>query len=238
MSVRLYLIRHAESIWNAEGRVQGQADPPLSERGLSQAGQVADRFRGQPIAALYSSPLQRARQTAECIAGTIGRPVQVEERLKEHNMGLFTGLVWMEIAQQFPEFAAAWMHQAMDMPGGEKQHVFRARATGVIEDIAARHPDSRVIVVSHSGIFGEYLAHLLGLHPEKRHPFRFENASISEVEVGSSLLRIHRLNDVGHLLDAAPPGPSLIPAHAADDSPLDAEDPLNEDDHANDPASV
>ncbi len=202
MNVRLYLVRHAESTWNAEGRVQGHADPPLSERGLAQAERLAERFRGEPIDALYSSPLERARQTAERIAEATALATQIDDRLKEHDMGLFTGLVWREIVEQFPEFSRAWMERAMDMPGGEKQAAFHMRATGVMQDIAARHPDGQIVVVSHGGILGEYLAHLLGLDPERRPPFRFDNASVSVVEVGGPLPapRVHRLNDVSHLI--------------------------------------
>ncbi len=207
MTVRLYLVRHAESTWNAEGRVQGQADPPLNEQGLEQAARLADRFRGEAVAALYASPLQRARQTAERIAAAVQLPVQIDDRLKEHDMGLFTGVVWMDIVTQHPEFSQIWMEQAWDMPGGEKQPVFRARAVGVMQDIVARHPNGKIVVVSHGGILGEYLAHLLGLDPSRRHPFRFDNASVSVVDV-AVLSRVHRLNDVSHLLAA--PSPARI----------------------------
>ena len=205
MSVRLYLVRHAESTWNAEGRVQGQADPPLSEQGLAQAARLAERFRGEPIDALYSSPLERARQTADRIAEATALVTRIDDRLKEHDVGLFTGLVWREIVEQFPEFSQAWMERAMDMPGGEKQAAFHMRATGVMQDIVARHPGGRIVVVSHGGILGRYLAHLLGLTPEQPPPFHFDNASVSVVEVGDPLptpryARVHRLNDVSHLI--------------------------------------
>jgi len=202
LTVQLYLVRHAESTWNAEGRVQGQADPPLNERGLAQAARLAERFRGEPIDALYSSPLQRARQTAERIAEALALVSRMDDRLKEHDVGLFTGLVWREIVEQFPEFSRTWMERAMDMPGGEKQAAFRARAAGVMQDITARHPAGKIVVVSHGGILGAYLARLLGLDPERRPPFRFDNASVSVVEIGGSLpaLRVHRLNDVSHLI--------------------------------------
>jgi broad specificity phosphatase PhoE len=203
----LYLVRHAESIWNAEGRVQGQADPPLSKRGQVQANLLAARFRDNGVAALYSSPLQRARATAEAISAVVGQPLQVDERLKENDLGLFTGLVWSEIVEHFPEFAAAWMVQPLDMPGGEKHHEFRARAAGVMQDIAARHADGHVIVVSHGGILGEYLAYILGIEPNRRHPFRFDNASVTVLEVGGPMPRLHRLNDVSHLqITAEHPG--------------------------------
>ena len=235
MSVRLYLVRHAESTWNAEGRVQGQADPPLSEMGVTQAAQLAARFRGEPITAVYASPLQRARQTAEHIAAALNLTVHGDERLKEHNMGLFTGLVWMDIVRQFPDFAQAWMEQAMDMPGGEKQRAFRARAAGAIDDIVARHTGERVVVVSHGGILGEYLAHLLELDPMRRHPFRFDNASVSEVEAGGVLVRLHRLNDVSHVLGVKP-APALIHTRAAEARLADSD--ASEDEHANDHAGV
>lgn len=205
MTVRVYLVRHAESTWNVEGRVQGQADPPLSERGHTQAMRLADRFRGDAITALYASPLQRARHTAERIARATDLPVRFDDRLKEHNLGLFTGHVWTDIVEQYPEFARVWMEQALDMPGGEKHSAFRARAAAVMEDIVAQHSEGKIVVVSHGGLLGEYLAHLLGLDLNRRHPFRFDNASVSVVDVGGPLTRVHRLNDVSHLMLAASP---------------------------------
>jgi len=222
LAVRLYLVRHAESTWNAEGRVQGQADPPLSERGLTQAAQLAYRFRGDTITALYASTLQRARQTAERIAKAADLPVRFDDRLKEHNLGLFTGLIWTEIVAQYPEFAKSWMEQALDMPGGEKHVAFRRRAAGVMQDIVAQHSEGKIVVVSHGGILGEYLAYLLGLDPDRRHPFRFDNASVSIVEVGGVMSRLHRLNDVSHLMVAVPP----------------SEDHSHEDDDENDREDV
>ena len=228
MPVRLYLVRHAESTWNAEGRVQGQADPPLSATGLAQAAQLAGRFRGEPIAALYSSPQQRARQTAGPIADVTGLAIQFDDRLKEHHTGLFTGLNWMEIVAQYPEFAQAWMEQAMDMPGGEKHAALRARAAGVMQDIVARHAGGQIVVVSHGGVLGEYLAHVLGLDPGKRHPFRFDNASLSLLEVGGAFPRLHRLNDVSH----------LMPTPAAEAAAQAGRRDSHEADHANDQAVV
>ena len=119
----------------------------------------------------------------------------------------------------------------MDMPGGEKQQAFRERAAAAVGDIVARHAGERIIIVSHGGILGEYLAHGLGLDVTRRHPFRFDNASISEVEAGSSLMRIHHLNDVAHLLG------TLARAHPSDDSPM-GDGQLDEDRHADDDAGV
>ena len=205
MSVRLYLVRHAESIWNAEGRVQGQADPPLNERGLMQAARVANRFRSEHIDALYSSPLQRARQTAEVVSMATGAAIQFDDQLKEHDLGLFTGHRWSEIIEQYPELSKYWMEQARDMPGGEKQVVFHSRAAGSIRAITDKHTSGKIVIVAHGGVFGEYLHYVLGLDRNQRHPFQFDNASISVVEVGGVVSRIIRLNDVSHLTPATSP---------------------------------
>lgn len=223
MAVRLYLVRHAESTWNAEGRVQGQADPPLNERGLMQAARVANRFRSEHVGILYSSPLQRARQTAEVIAMATGLQIHYEDQLKEHDLGLFTGQVYAEIVEQFPELSQFWMEEARDMPGGEKQYAFHSRAAGTIRAIAERHANAKIAIVSHAGLFCEYLAYLLELDRKRHHPFQFDNASVSIVEVGGPLPRIIRLNDISHLVPST--------------SPLSPEDlPVVEDDGAQ-PAS-
>jgi probable phosphoglycerate mutase len=219
LAVRLYLVRHAESTWNAEGRVQGQADPPLNERGLMQAARLANRFRGEHIGVLYASPLQRARQTAELIAMATGLPIHYDEQLKEHDLGLFTGQVYAEIVEQFPELSQFWMEEARDMPGGEKQYAFHSRAAGTLRAIAERHADAKIVIVSHAGLFGEYLAYLLGLDRKRRHPFHFDNASVSIVELGGMMPRVIRLNDISHLVPST--------------SPLSPEDlPVVEDDGA------
>jgi broad specificity phosphatase PhoE len=101
---------------------------------------------------------------------------------------------------RFPEFAAAWMEQPFDMPGGEKHLAFRARAVSALQDIVTRHPSSRVAIVSHGGILGEYLSHVLGMATNRRHPFRFDNASVTLIEVDGVMPRLHRLNDTSHLL--------------------------------------
>src|SRR5512136_2830135 len=100
---QLLLIRHGQSTWNAQGRIQGWADPPLSETGLDQARKLAQRLAadGHTLAAIYSSPLFRAQQTAEQVGQAFSLPVQTEDRLKENNVGQLTGLTGIEVGQQF-----------------------------------------------------------------------------------------------------------------------------------------
>jgi probable phosphoglycerate mutase len=218
LTVRLHLVRHAESTWNAEGRIQGRADPALSEQGLWQARRLADRFRQQRFDALYSSPQQRARQTAERIAEVTGLPVQLDNRLMEHDTGVFTGLVWEQVVDRFPDFAKIFIEQSPDMPDGEKRADLRARTSSVMQEIVAAHPGGSVVIVTHGGLMGAYLVDLLGLDPQRRHPFEFENGSISVVDVGGAVPKLRRLNDVCHLSLPVSSSVSLGVGSSSDDS--------------------
>jgi probable phosphoglycerate mutase len=202
MSVRLLLIRHGRSTWNAAGRVQGIADPPLDDLGIEQANRIAERLKDQPIAAIYSSPLQRARLTAEIIGQKFPvLPVAIDDRLKEIDVGVMTGLVWDEIAAQHPEFASRWHEEgwAAAIEGGETQAAFRARVTAAMQVIVDQHADQSVAVVAHGGTINAYLSTRLNLSLTRRSPFHFGNTSLSVVEINQRSFEIVTLNDAHHL---------------------------------------
>src|SRR5580693_7632884 len=110
----LYLIRHGQSLFNAEKRIQGQTDIALSPFGEKQSQALAAAFRGLPIDALYASPLRRAMQTAAPIADALKLEIRTDDRLKEINAGIFEGVGWDEIASHSPEAAARWQAQEPD----------------------------------------------------------------------------------------------------------------------------
>ena len=200
----LLLIRHGQSIWNAEGRMQGWADPPLDDIGREQARQLAQRLaaEGHDIAAIYSSPLLRARQTADEIGQVLGLPVRTDDRLKENNVGQITGLTGPEVEQRFPEWVALFHRPGNEWvppPGGEDRDTFASRAVAAMADIIAHHPDQTVAVVSHGGTLGVYLAHLLEMPIHRRLPFQFDNTSLSIVKVTERRVRLAKLNDTSHL---------------------------------------
>jgi probable phosphoglycerate mutase len=203
--MQLLLIRHAQSTWNAQGRIQGWADPPLSETGLDQARKLAQRLvaDGHAVAAIYSSPLLRAWQTAEQLGQALGLSVQTDDRLKENDVGQLTGLTGMEVEQRFPEWMAArrasleWVQP----PEGEGRDHFASRAVAVMSDIVARHAGQTVAVVSHGGTLGIYLAHLLEMPIHRSLPFQFDNTSLSVVKVGEHRIRLLKLNDTAHLMN-------------------------------------
>ncbi len=204
--MRLIFVRHGESVWNHEGRVQGIADPPLSERGRAQTSLVAERLaREFNPAAVYASALQRATETGRIIAARLGLPLNVDARLNEYDIGALTGLTDAEVAERYPEIRAKWEMdvQWVPIPGEEGLYPFLHRITRAIGEIMAAHPgDAEVVVVTHGGVMALYLGDLIGLNPRQRMPWRFDNASISIVEPEGAQPRIVRLNDVGHLTKA------------------------------------
>ena len=133
----LLLVRHGETDWNAAGRLQGHTDRPLNEYGRRQAKELAARLAGEGADAIYASDLVRARETAEILGERLGLPVVVDADLREKNWGTWEGLTGDE--RVHVEYV------------GESTEEHRDRVMGAIRRIAERHPDQRVVVVTHGG---------------------------------------------------------------------------------------
>lgn len=133
----LLLVRHGETDWNRLQRWQGQADPPLNERGREQADELARALAGQSIEAIYASDLRRARETADIVAARLGLPVASEPGLREIDVGSWSGLTREEIAGR------DW--------DGETKDAHRARVLAAVRRIVRDHPGGRVLVVTHGG---------------------------------------------------------------------------------------
>ena len=153
-STRIFAIRHGETAWNRETRIQGQLDIPLNDRGLAQARRVAHALAGEPLAAVYTSDLARARQTAEAIAAETGRPLQLDPGLRERAFGRFEGQTWAEIGERWPEDARRWRQREVDFApgGGETLTVFYARCIDAVERLARAHPGEAIVIVAHGGV--------------------------------------------------------------------------------------
>ena len=201
MTVKLWLVRHGRTAWNSEGRIQGQTDLPLDELGWQQAQLVAVRLKNIAVAAIYSSPLQRARQTAEMIGAALNLPITFDDRLKEYDFGAVSGLTWTDVVTQHPKLAQRWADDIWSVPieGSEGRAVFHSRIAAAMKAIIAAHDQQQVIVVAHGGTFAAYLTALLNLDVNRRHPFHFGNASLSVLELGERLIGIDVLNDTCHL---------------------------------------
>jgi broad specificity phosphatase PhoE len=147
----LVLIRHGETDWNVEARYQGQANPPLNEQGIAQAHQLADSLVDVGIDVIYSSPLQRALQTAQLLARHLEIPLREEPRLMEINQGEWQGLLRSEIEERYPEHFRWWLTVPWSVtpPGGESLEQVQARVDAALDDIVRRHPEECVGLVAH-----------------------------------------------------------------------------------------
>ena len=151
---RIIAIRHGETAWNVNTRIQGQLDIGLNETGRWQAHRLALALAGEPIAALYSSDLLRAWDTALSISNATGLAVQTVEGLRERGFGVFEGKTFQEVEAQWPEQALRWRKRepAFEPEGGESLLRFRERITQTLQTLAAQHPGEQIAVVAHGGV--------------------------------------------------------------------------------------
>jgi broad specificity phosphatase PhoE len=206
------LIRHGESLSNREGRVQGQADVKLSDTGRQQATAVASWCKSQSFhkksCELWSSPLCRARETADVIGTAIGLSAQIEDKLVELNAGVFQGHLWDDLADRFPEDVAQWRSGDVDfqIPGGESRRQLAERGRHALQSLSCRPVDSMVIV-AHGGVLTAALGLLVGReHPllanVVERPFTrlpaLGNCSVSQLKwPGPELLSFNQMDHLG-----------------------------------------
>jgi len=163
----LWLIRHGQTDWNKAGRYQGQADIPLNDTGFAQARDAAEKLAkmGIPFAAVYSSSLARARQTAEVIAERLCIPLHLDPGLREISQGEWEGRAYTEVISHYTQIAAL---PEMDpvrarAPGGESVAEVVQRVAGVVEAISRRHPGERLVVVMHALAMATLLCTVRGI---------------------------------------------------------------------------
>ena len=207
--MKLLFIRHGESVANTEGRLQGQMDSPLTDRGREQAHALARRLARErwPVSSIHSSDLCRAADTAGILGAALDAPVFLDERLREYDVGVLAGLTRADIEQQYPEL---WRMSRQSpiwpaVPGEEGNEAFGQRIASVLDDIRSAHEDEQVIaVVSHGRTLGMMLMYLLGIDLGRRTPFRFGNASLTVLEVRPHANVLACLNDMCHLNNDLP----------------------------------
>jgi broad specificity phosphatase PhoE len=201
--MRLLLIRHGETPWNRERRVQGcRSDTELSQRGREQAEKIALLLRKQRVDALYSSSLRRAVDTAKVIAQACGLEVQVAYDLREIDAGELEGLSQEELRKRYEEFWKEWSQSdpCFPLPGGESLEGLQRRTWGEIERIMERHPKETVAVVGHLLANLAIICRALGLDLSHLGRLRQDSGAINVLEItrqGSSLLQF---NDTCHLV--------------------------------------
>jgi probable phosphoglycerate mutase len=197
----LIVIRHGETAWNREKRMQGTTDTQLSDVGRSQAQAVGRRLAARSFGALYSSDLSRARDTAQAIAEHTGTTVVTDPRLQERRFGIFEGLTAAEIIERYPEEHARFVSRDPDyeVPGGESARGFARRCLGCLAEIASRHRGAEVVVVTHGLVLDSLYRATHGLDNGAPRPVPLINASVNHFVYAGGTWRMELWGDVSHL---------------------------------------
>lgn len=201
----LLLVRHGHT--DVAGKVlTGQtAGIHLTERGREQARALAERLEGVPVHAVYSSPLERCRETAAPLARARGLPVRIRRDLIEPDFGEWTGRSIRQLARTKLWRSVQHTPSSFRFPGGESLRGVQARSVNAIRAIADENPDDTVVVVTHADVVRMVLADLAGLHLDLFQRLSVEPASISAVALADGQARILKVSDTGDLAALAPP---------------------------------
>jgi len=204
----IILIRHGETDWNRVRRLQGHWDIALNELGHRQASALALALSSEKPTAIYASDLQRARDTAQAVADRRQITVSIDARLRVRCYGAFEGLLYDDIDGHFPQAFAQWQARELHarFPAGERQaetlHEFSARAVAVVTELAQRHDNEKIIIVSHGGVLDCVYRAAYGMDLLVERQFDMKNAAINRLHWNGTQMTVLQWADVAHL-DAA-----------------------------------
>ena len=200
---RIVAVRHGETVWNAEMRMQGQLDTLLSARGQRQARRTATALADEGIEAIVSSDLVRASATAAALADVIGVPVTTDTGLRERSFGIFQGWTYAEIDARWPDAAARWRRHdpAFAPKGGESLVEFDARAVAAMTRIAAAARGCTIAVVTHGGVLDCLYRAATGLALDAPRSWQLGNAAINRVLFTGERFTLVGWSDTSHLED-------------------------------------
>lgn len=204
-ATKLYLVRHGETAWNANGRFQGHSDVPLSNLGRQQAEKLALSLKQTKIDAFYSSDLSRAMETAKIAAKEHGGQVNYLPDLREINFGVWEGLTLDQISQNYGNLNVRWRANPLDtkIPQGEKLLDVAVRCQRAINEIINQHAGETVLVASHGGVIRILVANALGFDLNHFWKLRLDNVSLTILEYyGQQKAILELFNDTCHLKEA------------------------------------
>ena len=182
-ATRVLAIRHGETAWNVDTRIQGQLDVPLNDIGRWQAHRLALAVSDEGIDAVYASDLLRAMQTAQAVAAGTGREIVTDPGLRERGFGVFEGLTYAEIQQRFPEMSERWRKRdpTFGAPGGETLRDFFDRSVATVTRLALAHPGQTIAVVSHGGVMDALYRAAARVALDAPRSWQLGNASINRL---------------------------------------------------------
>jgi probable phosphoglycerate mutase len=198
---KLIVVRHGQTLWNLEARAQGHQDSQLSELGQRQAEAVGEALSGASVEVVFSSDLGRAMQTAERISARLGVEISPDRDLRERNIGVLEGLTPAEMKQQFAEEYAGFVSGDPDyrIPNGESVRQRHDRGVRGATRIAARHPGTTVVIVTHGGILESLFRHAACVPLEARRGYSVFNASVNSFLVDNGIWTLESWGDISHL---------------------------------------
>ncbi|MGB2799417.1 MAG: histidine phosphatase family protein [Dehalococcoidia bacterium] len=198
---RFVLIRHGQTGWNKEARFRGRIDIDLDETGMRQAQAVGERFAQSELAAIYSSPLKRAMATAEPIGQRLSLQVVPLEGINDMNFGSWEGRSIDEVKEQDKELFDLWRYspEKLSIPGGETLDDVRQRVAATVDDLAAKHENDTVLLVTHRVVCKVLLCHLLGLDNSHFWQIAQDTAAVNRFQVVGGRSTVTLINDTCHL---------------------------------------
>ncbi|ABM57221.1 histidine phosphatase family protein [Verminephrobacter eiseniae] len=203
-ATHIVAIRHGETAWNVDTRIQGHLDIPLNDTGLWQAEQLARALAGEPIAAIYTSDLQRAHATAQAVARATGAPLTAEPGLRERSFGRFQGRTFAQIEAELPADALRWRkrdpHYAPE--GGESLLTLHARIERTIATLAQPHLDEQIVLVAHGGVLDALYRLATRQDIQAPRTWQLSNAAINRLLWTPDGLNLIGWADTRHLDDA------------------------------------
>ncbi len=204
-ATRIIAVRHGETAWNVDTRIQGHLDIPLNDTGLWQARQLGRALADEPVAAIYASDLRRAHATAQAVADATGAPLATDVRLRERAFGLMEGRTFREIEAELPEQARRWRQRDPDFEpeGGESLLTFRERITAATHALARRHPGELIALVAHGGVMDVLYRAATGQELQAPRTWLLANAAINRLLWTEDGLTLVGWADTQHLEDAA-----------------------------------
>ncbi len=196
----IILIRHGETEWNSQKRMQGHSNSDLSSVGQAQIQALGQWMKNVPFDFIYSSDSLRAKQTAEAITQFSGHELQFDQRLREKNLGVFEGLTSEEARERHPEvfrlFKTAGSKYVIDE--GESTQQLQDRALEIVNEIRIKHPEERVLLVTHGGFIRVVMKHSLGLSLETPTRFLIRNTGVFRL-VWEDKWLVSQMGGVSHL---------------------------------------
>lgn len=196
MKTTIVLIRHGETIWNKERRIQGQTDVPLSEEGIKEAKALVKTIKKFEINHVYTSGLKRAINTAEIAFKNTEISFKKHEGFNERNYGIYEGKTWEEVEKEHKGIHSFFLS---DIEKGESRLIFEKRVVKAFEEINKKHKGKTVLIVCHGGVINVLFRYFRGISKDEVISYRFPNASVSVVEIEKDKVVEKMIGDISHL---------------------------------------